>query len=159
MCSTDAAGPNAGEPDAAAPATAESNAAENTTEPNNETAACELPESAPPSCEACLADSCEMQYQACACDEDCMAQFARVRECFSMYNSFDEPSENPGDDWATCEDEAGELSELYHDLMGCVAADYIPPEEGAADDPWIRTEGDGQCTAACFDLFAFDFEL
>lgn len=146
--------------DAATPSAEETkhDAASETTEPDGN--ACEvLSEAEPPSCEACLVDACAEQYAACFCDVDCMAQFDQVRECFLMHNSFDAPSDDPSGDWATCEAEAGEPSPLYDDLMACVAADYVPPEQGAEDDPWGRTDGDGQCSAACFDLFAFDFDL
>lgn len=151
--SADAAELSTAEPDAAEPNTSESDTAES----DGTGVQCELPESAPPNCEACLAESCETQYTACFCNEECRAQFEKVRDCFSGYNTFDEPSDDPSGDWATCEEEAGELSALYDDLMSCVASEYISPEEGAADDPWLRTDGDSQCSAACFGMFAFEF--
>jgi hypothetical protein len=120
--------------------------------------ACELPESAPPSCEACLDTYCEDEYYACGCDTDCATQLAAVRACFAMKHTFESPSDAPGEDWDACEEEAGgdALSDKYFDVTSCAGADYMAPADSMEEDPYGRTDGDGVCSGACFQLYSFD---
>jgi hypothetical protein len=149
-------------PDSGAGASTDADTATEAAEPDSgEALFCDLPESAPPSCEACLTDSCRDEYEACHCDPTCAVELQTVRDCFDAKHSFDEPSEDLAGDWADCEREAegedGELSDQYEALIGCAGASYVPLEEFAEDDPYNRTDGDDNCTAPCFEAWAFDF--
>jgi hypothetical protein len=120
---------------------------------------CELPDSEAPSCEACLDDSCEDAYYACGCDTTCAAQLTAVRACFEMKHTFDNPSDAPNDDFAACEEEVGGddgLSDKYYDVTSCAGEGYVPPADSMEEDPYGRTEGDGLCSAACFQLYTFE---
>lgn len=131
---------------------------ETTDEGDGGPAACMLPEAEPPACEACLAESCGTEYEACFCDPTCAAELEAVRTCYAEKNTLDNPSEDQAGDWAVCEEMAqgddGELSTTYYDLLSCAGAPYMPADE-SAEDPYGRTMGDGTCTAACFGLFSF----
>jgi hypothetical protein len=120
---------------------------------------CMLPEADPPSCEACLADSCEMEYTACGCDPDCAAQLLALKECYEMKNTVDNPSAMPEDDWNACLDEVGgeNASDKLYDVLSCAGDPYMPPADSAGEDPYNRVEGDSNCTLACFALYSFDF--
>jgi hypothetical protein len=125
---------------------------------NNNDDVCDLPEAEPPSCEACLADECNDAFMACHCDPECDQQLEAMRSCFAAKNSFDDPSDDPGADWEACENELGEPTAAYQQLVSCVGSPYEPTGDASdADDPYNRTEGDDLCSTACFELFALDF--
>lgn len=119
---------------------------------------CELPESAPPSCEACLSEECSPEYSACFCDEDCSVQLATLRSCYSELNSPENPSLDPAADWEACYGQAvGDAEQdLLINVLSCTGDAYDAPDAGAAEDPYNRASGDGQCSFACFSLYNFD---
>lgn len=125
---------------------------------HNDDDLCELPEAEPPSCEACLADECMDAYMACHCDPACSQQLEEMRSCFAVKHSFSAPSDDRGADWEACENELGEPTATYRQLVSCVGSPYEPSGDASdADDPYGRTEGDDLCSAACFELLALDF--
>jgi hypothetical protein len=147
--------PDAGDTGTESPSETETDVATDT-DTDTDTGECTLPEAAHPSCNACLAESCAEEFTACYCEPGCAEQLEAVTACFKMKHTPDNPSADPATDFSDCEAEVGGdmLSDNYYLVVSCAGTPYEPPAD-AGEDPYNRTEGDGTCTNACFDLFSF----
>lgn len=107
------------------------------------------------SCDACVVDSCEADWEACCASEGCFETWTAIYSC--VVNN---PSDDPWADFDDCAagaSESGDQLDLpaeVQNLAGCVNAPYMG--NGSEDPDWGRVDGDGTCTLPCYNVASLD---
>lgn len=110
----------------------------------------------PYTCEECVAINCYADWMACCAKEGCVETWTQLHTC--VVN--DAMEGDPWDDFDRCAAEASptgdqiDLPDEVLNLTSCVNAPYMAGEN--EDDPLDHQDGEGTCTMACYNVFAFE---
>lgn len=98
-------------------------------------------------CNTCVKTYCEMDWEDCCGDPECMAEWTALYSCM-----LDSPTDDPWYDFDTCAasvsstGDALDLHPAVQNITSCVNEEYM----GAPDD--YHAPGDGTCTLDCYYL-------